>query len=351
MKKIIHISNFNILRFKGCFQVGMPYKISNGLIRNGYAVYNYADRDLSRMFGFGHMNFYGNRKVNKHLVDYCKVVEPDVIILGHADSIDEETLLAIKEIFPSLKILQWTCDWVVPNVSLKTINSLQKNLKAVDAVFVTTGDREMLSQFKTENNIVGYLPNIADSALETGRAFTHRSLPHDILLCAHRDRRQFCGQVERLQDIVDESVEKIEGVTWRLGGFNSYPELYGFGYLRALQESAMGFNISNVNDVYLYSSDRMIHFMANGVLTLVDKRNGFQDIFSEDEVAYYETREEFFEKIEYFKRNPEERMRVAGNGYHRVHSEFSNVAITQYMMDILFNKEVAEEQSWQILLK
>ena len=46
MKKIIHVSNFNLLRLKGCFQVGFPFKISNGLIRAGYSVLNYPDRVL-----------------------------------------------------------------------------------------------------------------------------------------------------------------------------------------------------------------------------------------------------------------------------------------------------------------
>ena len=68
MKKIIHVSNFNLIRLKGCFQVGFPFKISNGLIRNGYSVLNYPDRDLCRMFGFGHMNFIGRNRLNKHLL-------------------------------------------------------------------------------------------------------------------------------------------------------------------------------------------------------------------------------------------------------------------------------------------
>ena len=40
MKNIVHISNFNLMRLKGCFQNGFPIKISNGLIRNGYPVLN-----------------------------------------------------------------------------------------------------------------------------------------------------------------------------------------------------------------------------------------------------------------------------------------------------------------------
>ena len=50
MKKIIHVSNFNLIRLKGCFQVGFPFKISNGLIRNGYSVLNYPDRFRTHEF-------------------------------------------------------------------------------------------------------------------------------------------------------------------------------------------------------------------------------------------------------------------------------------------------------------
>ena len=102
MKKIIHVSNFNLIRLKGCFQVGFPFKISNGLIRNGYSVLNYPDRDLCRMFGFGHMNFIGRNRLNKHLINFCKVTEPDAILIGHADLISNETLFEIKRLFPAL---------------------------------------------------------------------------------------------------------------------------------------------------------------------------------------------------------------------------------------------------------
>ncbi len=351
MEKIIHISNFNLIRLKGCFQLGMPFKISNGLIRNGYAVYNYPDRDLCRLFGWNHTNFWGKRKLNKHLITYCKAIEPDVLFIGHANLIDVETLLNLKSIFPRLKILQWTCDWVVPGYAGRNISFLKRNMDAVDAFFITTGDKKMLSQFKTENNIVAFLPNIADAALETGRGFNQVELPYDIMLCAHAGTRQFCGEMTVLSDIIEESISKIDGLRWQLAGFNGKPSLDGFSYIRALHQSAMGFNISNVNDVYLYSSDRMVHFMANGQLVFLDERTGFQDIFNDREVVYYGDRQEFFDKIAYYKKYPEQRMKIAKAAYQRVHSEFSNVKITQYMMDILLRRRQIVDKPWKIVLQ
>jgi len=350
MKKIIHISNFNLIRLKGCFQIGFPFKISNGLTRAGYAVFNYPDRDLCRMFGFGHMNWWAKRKLNQHLINYCKVMEPDALFIGHADLIQTETLATIKEMFPKLKILQWSCDWIVPDLAKRNITALKKTKDIADVMLMSTGDKNLLQQFKTAANKVGYLPNMADDALETGRAFEQENLPYDIMLCANTGVRQFCGQDEDVEKIIDESIQQIPDLRWCLAGIKGMPTLDGCEYLRALNQAAMGFNLSRVNDVYLYSSDRMIHSFANGQLVFLDKRNGFQNLFSENEAVFYESKEEFFDKLRYYKNNPRERMKIAAAGHAKAHQEFSNVKVAQYMADVLFNEQYNPSADWQIII-
>lgn len=351
MKKIIHISNFNLIRLKGCFQVGFPFKISNGLIRNGYSVLNYPDRDLCRMFGFGHMNFIGKQRLNKHLINYCKVTEPDAILIGHADLITNETLLEIKQMFPQLKIMQWSCDWIVPGYAERNIKAVSSRLEVADFTLISTGDHKLLKQFKRPGKVVGYLPNMSDDSLETGRAFEREDNIYDIMLCANTGKRQFCGKDEELDEIIDEANRRVAPLKWKLAGIKNAPALNGYEYLRALGQSSMGFNLSRLNDVYLYSSDRMVHSMANGQLVFVDKRNGFQDLFSEDEAVFYENPDEFYDKLAYFKNNPQARMKIAATGHRKVHQEYSNLAVTHYMADLLFNPSIAPSRPWQILLK
>ena len=54
-----------------------------------------------------------------------------------------------------------------------------------------------------------------------------------------------------------------------------------------LKNSAIVLNLSRTADDYLYSSDRMAHAMGNGCLIFQDLRTGFQNIFKEDEIAFY----------------------------------------------------------------
>lgn len=350
MKKIVHISNFNLMRFKGCFINGMPVKISNGLTRNGYYVMNYPDRDLCRMFGYGHMNFLGKRRINRHLIDYCRAVKPDALFIGHADVIDVDTILEIKKIFPGLKILQWSCDWIVPGYADRNITALKKYLEAVDVLLITTGDAKLLKQFKTDKNIVGYLPNIADKSIETGEVFKQKSPLYDIMLATNTGKRQFCGQDEEIEAVVDEANTKVPGLKWLLAGIKGAPGLNGYEYIEKLTQSAMGLNLSRLNDVYHYSSDRMVHIMANGGLAFIDRRTGFNDIFTEDEAAFYFERGEFFDKLRFYKENPEARMKTAEKGFVKIHHDFNDIVVTKYMADLLFGNKIAEKP-WQVLLK
>lgn len=350
MKKIVHVSNFNLLRLKGCFQNGFPVKISNGLTRNGYYVLNYPDRDLCRMFGFGHMNFWGKKKVNQHLINFCKVTKPDALLVGHADNITTETLFEIRKILPNIKIMLWSCDWIVPEFAERNIKEVNSKCEAADVVLISTGDKKLLSQFKHPNNVVGYLPNMADVSIETGRSFENQNLEYDMMFCANTGMRQFCGNDKSVEEIVDDTNKLIPDFKWLLAGLKGTKPLNGCDYLDAYSKAAMGLSLSRLNDIYLYSSDRLVHIMANGQLAFVDKRTGFNDLFNEDEVAFYQTQEEFFDKLKFFHNNPIERMKIAKKGYEKIHSEFSDINVTKYMADVLFNNKIKEKKAWHITI-
>ncbi|MBP5215380.1 MAG: glycosyltransferase [Alphaproteobacteria bacterium] len=349
MKTILHLANFNLLRLKGCFQNSYPFKITNGLTRNGYAVINYSDRDICRMLGFGSMNFLGKKRSQKHFLNYCRVVKPDALFMGHADTIEAETLYKLKEMLPEIKILQWTCDWVAPGYAQRNIEALQRNKEIVDAFFVTTGDKNQLAQFKTANNKVCYLPNFVDETLETYKAFENSNPEYDLFYSATPGIRQFCGQDIDNEKLVEEISAKVQDLKWLLAGIKGAPKLAGADYIAAFSKAGMGLSLSRVNDVYLYSSDRMVHIMGNGELCFLDKRTGFGDLFADDEIAFYATPEELYEKINKYRTDVEERQKIAENGWRKIQAEYNEKIITKYMADVLFENKT-DKKDWQIML-
>ena len=349
MKRILHVANFNSLRLKGCFQCGFPVKISYGLIKNGYEVINYPDRDLCRMFGFGHMNALGKYRLNKHLINFCRTVHPDALLLGHADTITPETVAAMRKMFPDMRVMQWNCDPIVEGCD-HNINNIKSKLDVVDATVISTAEKKLLEQFKQDGKPVAHMPNMVDAAIETGRTFEKENLPYDMFLSATTKTRQFCGQETPIEDILKMTEQKIPDIKWLLGGIRGTPTLNGFEYLDAFNKAAIGLNLSRQNDVYLYTSDRLAHIMGNGQMAMIERTTGFEDILGKDTAAYYGSKEEYLDLAEFYIKHPKARMKVAKNGYEAYYREFNNVLVTKFMAQLLFGEFKKPEREWQVVI-
>jgi len=359
MAKILQVANVPLLRFKtACFSQ-MSLQLQNGFARNGHFIVTYPDRDLCRSFGFGHMNFWGKRKLQDHFIKYCRFFKPDALIVGHVDTIENETFLKVKEELPHLRVLQWNVDWIntesenptVVKLGLHNRENILRRMEFTDITLVTTADKKWLSTYKQKGQKVGFIPNPVDASLLTGRVFEKEQLPFDIMLCsAQNSLRQFCGKDAPVDAIAQQLLDNVPNLKPLFAGALGRPLLHANDYLEALKTSAMGLNLSRLNDTYLYSSDRLAHFVGNGQLAFVDRRVGYQDLFSDEEMAFYETPEELFEKIAFFKNHPKERMRVAHNGYDRYYGLFNERVVARYVEQLLFDRFDPKDYEWPTLI-
>lgn len=357
MKRILHVSNFTHQKLKGCVCNSMQIKISNGLIRNGYAVFNYSDRDMCRMFSLtGHMNKVGHMRTNKHFLKYATDLKPDAIIIGHADVIKTETLLELKQKFPDLRILEWNFDGIGagsnPTFEVEcqfNVRKLLEKLPAVDVLLATTAEKSYFKPFLGYGKTVGFLPNIVDTSLETARNCDKSDLTYDLIFpCRPKRPRHFCGNVLKVEQIVSD-LNQIPNLKTVFPGFST-PLLEAAAYQNMIEQAAMGINLSHTNDVYLYSSDRLAHFMGNGLLTFVDKRTGYGDLFSDKEMIFYEQPDELYEKISFYRQNVAERQRIARAGRERYIHLFNEVKIGKYIADLLFNQIMPDAYEFPTLM-
>ena len=268
--RIINVSNFSTLRLKNCFTNDVIIKVTNGLIRNGHEVINYSDRDLCRFLGFGRMNKFGRKRLQKHFIEFAEKCQPDVIMLCHADTIEAETLKTIKQAMPAVKILQYNLDIVRPGEKEPDANiiKLKSKLDVVDATLITTGEKDLLDQF-AGNGYVGFLPNPVDTSLETAKSFENEQTEYDLMFGATASSREFCGKKIPCVDVIEMIEQNIKGISLKVFGLDKKNKIEGPDYQNLHGKCAMGFNFSRINDCYLYSSDRMAHIMGNGLLCVM----------------------------------------------------------------------------------
>ena len=360
--KILHVANFNLLKTNGCCENSMQKKITNGLIRAGHTVVTYSDRDLCRLMGLtGSMNWFGRKKINQHLIQFACDIKPDVIMLGHADTITVQTLEEIKKCLPTVKII----DWNVDNITLRqkgedrfnedakfTVRKLKEKQIFSNLILVTTADKDSLSQLKTPTNQVAFMPNIVDKSIEKGHAYEHEQLPYDFFFVATPTlKREFCGSFERVDKIAEEIMHQIPSLKSLFVGVAGNRKVHATEYQKSCESCAMGLSLSHVNSVYLYQSDRLAHFMGNGVLTFLDSASGYRDFFTDDEIAFYATPEELYQKISYYKQNPQERMRVAKAGHDKYVRLFNEVLVAEYIIDLITKGEADKDKyPWGVVV-
>ncbi len=341
---VVHVGNFPF-GLKPAFQHGVAVKLSNGLIRNGHLVLNFSDRDVARARSLFGNRKLGRRPANAALLAFCRHHRPDVLLLGHADVIDAETVAAARDLLPGLRIAQWNVDPLFEPDNLRRLAGKQA---VVDATFVSTAGAPMTA-LREGGRRVAFLPNPVDWSIERGRCDLADRLDHDLFYaCGHPSRppRRICGRDWDMEDFFRALLPRLPGVRPLLGGLLGQPHFIGAGYQAALESAVLGLNVSRRPDHYLYSSDRLAQLAGNGLVVLMERATGYGDIFSDDEMGFFTSLDELVALIARLVADPARRRAVAGAGRARYHALFSERAVAARLLDVLFGDADPDQMPW-----
>jgi hypothetical protein len=347
--RILHVGNFGS-RPKGAHLHSVAPKLSRGLIRLGHHVVDFADRDIARAgTPFGHRKL-GLFAVNAALRRLVNTMEPDLLLLGHADTIHPRLIGRLRREHPRMRVLQWNVD---PPFDPQNWRRVQSKLSVVDATLVATAG-EYLHPLRRPGMRLGFMPNPVDACIETGGAHRHAALPHDLFFaCGHhaRPRRRFCGQDWDMAAFFAGLAKDIPGLRPRLAGFTGHPHLRGEAYQAALSSTAIGLNVSERNDLLLYSSDRLAHMAGNGQAILIDRATGYDRIFAPDEMAFFTTLDELTAHVRRLLADPADRQALAEKGHARYHALFGETQVARYIVDVALDAHDPKHYEWPTLVK
>lgn len=334
--KIVHAANFSVFKY-GANYYFTDDKISNGLIRNGHYVYNFSCRDVARSENWFKTKSLGKGKANQRLIETCKNIRPDLLLLGHSENIDYQTLCKIREILPSIKIAMWFVDplWMEHHRE-----NIFAKLPILDVFFATTSG-ELLKDFKCTTNRVSYFPNMCDPAVESHQNFTKDTLEYDFMFCG-RDYKE----PERQAFLIN-LLQKVSPLSHKFCGCMGYKGLFGSDYYNLLASSAMSMSYNRRNDVELYMSDRIVQLTGNGVLTFSPLVPKMEILYTKDEVVYFDTFDELVEQIKRFHSDDALRKKVAKNGWAKSQTSFNNTRVTKYMLEMIMNETLSENYEWK----
>jgi glycosyltransferase involved in cell wall biosynthesis len=342
--KIIHITNFNE-RFNGRLHYNTGRRLNNGFIRLGHNVLTLSDRDIIHT-NKNLIDIKGKKTLQKSLIDSLINFKADCVILGHADSVENETLGLIKDKNKNLKICQWFLDPLGINGPdyVKNTKRIFDKERFIDSSFLTT-DPSVLTK-KLNNSY--FIPNPCDRSFETLKNYQNKC-EHDIFFAmshgVHRGGLKK-GKSDDRENFISKLVRKNKDINFDIYGMNNVQPIWGDNFLDKISNSSMGLNLSRGKPVKYYSSDRLAQLLGNGLLTFIDERTSFNDFLTKDQIIFYKNIDDLSYKINKYKKDYKERMRIAKNGKDVYLKNFNSTLVSDFILSKTFEYKSKNEFIW-----
>jgi spore maturation protein CgeB len=109
----------------------------------------------------------------------------------------------------------------------------------------------------------------------------------------------------------------------------------------------MGLNLSRGKPLKYYSSDRIVQYMANGLMTIIHEETKYLDFFNKNEIVTYKNLNDLINKIKYFIKNNKKRRFIANNGKKKYLKEFNSEKVSKFIILKTFNIKSKDKFIWE----
>jgi hypothetical protein len=343
--KIIHITNFND-RFDGRLHFNSGKKISSGLIKLGHNVLNISDRDILHK-SKSLFDLDGSKNLNSKIIANHINFRADLIILGHADSVSHKTINLLKKI-NNAKVCQWFLDPLIYNGPdyFKNLKRVSKLANFIDATFITSSPDRIIPRLPNTY----FIPNPVDESFETLHVYKHNTSKDLFFAMSHGVHRGILkkNKFDDREIFLKKLIHKSKNIVFDFYGFNNIQPIWGNDFLEKISDCSMALNLSRGPALKYYSSDRISQLMGNGLLTFIDKQTKLNEIIKSDEAVFYTSINDLVNKINFYKKNSKERIKIASNGKKASLERFSSKVVANYMIAKTMNLNFKKKFNWQI---
>ena len=338
--KILHISNFNEKNNHRLFNISIASKLTNGFLRNNCDVINFSYRNyLSKKI---------IKEIDKDILDISNNYRPDLILLGHNNILNRSTM----EIFKSQKqkISLWYEDHVVnygPNWR-QNLDLIEKNHDLIDNYFITTHPSVIKS--KIHNKKISYLPIPVDKNIENLSIFKNKYRYKDLFFALSHGvnfgRLRESSSDER-EVFLQKLLSKGRNIEFQILGINNDKPKWNYDFFNEIKVCKMALNLSRGKPLKYATSNRIASYMGNGILTFVDEKVKFQELFNQNEMVFYKNLDDLINKIYELKDNIDKINKISENGKKRYFELFDHKIVSDFLISKIFETSPKYKYGWK----
>ena len=340
-QKILHIANFDEKNDYRLSNINLASKISNGFIKDSFNTINFSDR-----------YFLQNNILNSLDEKILKIISnfnPNLILLGHTNLLEVQTLKFIKEKFPNTKIAFWYEDSINRLGPDYNINKkfIEKYKDYVDQFFVTTDINSIESSIP--KNKLNFIPIPCSHLTENLCLSQTRDQEFDIFYAvSHGVNRGILknNKIDERYNFLNKLIRESDDITYNIFGFNDIQPIWGNKFVSEISKCKFSLNLSRGQPIKYYSSNRIASLTANGSPTLMDEKTKFNDFFSNNEMIFYNNIYDLIDKVKYYKKNDKKRIQIGINGRNKYFKIFNNRIVADYIISKTLDIKPVYSYAW-----
>jgi len=333
--KILHVTNFNE-RHDGRLFFNTGRRINNGFIRLNHSVLDYSDRDIIKYYK--KINDYsGVNSLNSKLIKVVENYRPNLIVFGHADMVNSETLEFIKKNYPDTKLAQWFLDRM-DGIWINNKYRFLSKIKYMDSNFTTTSPTVL--NFLPKDKNIYFIPNPSDESFETLENYNNKKCIYDVFFAlSHGVHRGILkrGKYDKREKFINKLIEMTPNAKFDIYGIKKIQPVWAAAFYKSLSRCKMGINLSQGEPIKYYSSDRVTQLIGNGLLTFIDEKTHYRNFFSDKELVFYKNLSDLSEKINKYIVDEKARINIAKNGKNKYLKYFNSSNVAKYIIKKTFS--------------
>ena len=330
--KILHVFNRAEKIGGRIYFISTGKKIENGLIRLGHDVEGISDRDVLSY----NSKINAKKVLNRVFLEKSLYYRPDIILMGHVNTIDEESFQKIKTVSKHTIFSQWYEDNLTYNGPdfQKNHSNLQTNFKFLDNFFISTHPDDVSQKNKSIR--YHFLPTPVDKNIEKLNIYKQNEYTHDVFFAmSHGVNRGTIksGKNDEREIFVNELINLNKNLKFDIYGYNDRNPVWSESFYSAIARSSMAVNINRGKPKKYSSSNRIGSLIGNGLLTFIDYKKKFNHFFNKKEIIFYHNKNDLSDKLNFYKKNENERRLIAKNGQKKYFKLFNEIEVAKYIVN------------------
>ena len=334
--KILHVSTFDEKNDHRLFNISIANKISKGLIRNNHDVINFNYRAYIKK----NLISGKNSLINNKIINICNNYRPDLIILGHNNVLDTNSIESIKTKY-KCKIILWYEDALGhrgkgPNWR-ENLSLIEKNNLLIDNYFLTTHPSEIRTSIDRKKMF--FLPIPVDENIENLELYKNNYKYKDLFFAFSHGvnfGKLKRGKSDERETFINDLMTNFPKINYNILGVSNHEPKWNYEFYKELSKCKIALNLSRGMPLRYTSSNRIASLIGNGIYTFIDQKTKYSDFFDENEMGFYKNINDLGKKIEILLSNPKKLQKFGRLGKKRYFELFNNKKIAKEIIDFTF---------------